>query len=302
MSNLLPPWWFAVWTSVLAAGLWAATLNAALAQTTTTELRLAVEADYPPFVFEDGQGTAQGLSIDLLALVLPQAGLRVRPLPARALKDWLPAMRQGEADLITSLRPTPERADFLAFTRPYIKVPAILVTGPGRDPAHDAQGLAGMQDQPVAVGSGYAVEAPMRKTYPLVRWQGVPNDTEGLRGVIAGRYAGAVLDAASAAHVIESLQMQGLRNAGRVGFEYELSFAVPKERQDWLRALDNGIRHIDPVQRQAILDRWLRPLQASPMDRRGFTALWLALALLLAGLGMLGRVLWHRRRSTPAHD
>ena len=63
----------------------------------------------------------------------------------------LPAQR-GEVDLVSSLRPTPERAAYLAFTAPYVQVPAVRV--------HQMHGLQVVQ----AIGFDYPLSFAYRKT------------------------------------------------------------------------------------------------------------------------------------------
>jgi len=49
------------------------------------QIRLAPEKNYPPFVFTDALGTAQGLSIDYIRKVENQLGIRFQFLPAAPL-------------------------------------------------------------------------------------------------------------------------------------------------------------------------------------------------------------------------
>ncbi len=94
-------------------------------------VRLAPERDCGPFVFVGDNGQLQGLSVGLL-------------------------QRLGRADLVSWLRPTPERAAFLAFTRPYVQVPAIVVQAarPPRGPGDGRARLEALAGRPVAVGAG----------------------------------------------------------------------------------------------------------------------------------------------------
>ncbi len=278
---------------LLAAGLVAALAPAVAADGAPAPLpqavRAAPERDYGPFVFDAGHGP-EGLSVDLLRLVQRHTGLAVQWLPAAPLGEQLQMARQGRVDLLTSLRRTPERAAYLAFTSPYVRVPAIVVTR-----ADEARPLAALQGRPVAVGAGYAVERPMREAHPEVRWQAVPDDEAALRGVADGRYAAAVVDSASAAFVVRRAALRGLVAAGEAGFVYELGFAVRRDRPDLLAVLEAGQRAIGAAERQAVLDRWLVPLDDPAFARPpswATRAAWGLLALaLLAALG-----LWRQRR------
>lgn len=262
-------------------------------------VRFAPERDYGPFVYEDADGVVRGLSVDLLRLVERQAGWQVRTLPAAPLAEQLEALRAGRADLISSLRPTPERARFLAFSLPYVSVPAVLVRRADAPPAS----LPGLAGQAVAVGQSYAVEGFVREQFPQVRWVAVPDDVAALRGVAEGRFAGAVVDAASTAFIVRRAGLSGLRPVEAVGFEYRLSFAVPRARADLLERLDEAIRAIPAAERLAVLERWLPPLdatQAPPTGGQSLALRWGAGLVLLAAAGVLVLALWRRRRAPPA--
>lgn len=259
-------------------------------------LRVAPERDYGPFVFVEPDGRVSGLSVEMLQLVQRRTGIELRWLPAQPLAGLLDLARRRDADLLTSLRPNPERSAFLLFTRPYVKVPAILVTRADRA----APTLQTLQGRPVAVGAGYAVEAVVRASYPKVRWLAVSDDRQALEAVLARRADAAVVDAASAAFVIRRQALEGLASAGEIGFDYELSFAV---RADWpeLRTiLDAGIAAVPEPERAAVLQRWLEPLDDAGMAARAPLATRLGV-LLVAFAVLAGVVLYARHaRVKPA--
>lgn len=252
-------------------------------------VRFAPERDYGPFVYIDDTGHPAGLSVDILDLVRQRAALELQTLPAAPLKDQLRLLREGRADLVSSLRPTPERGAYLAFSLPYVSVPAIVVGRAGAAAA--ATSLAGLAGRPVAVGDGYAVESFVRERYPDVRWQAVPDDVQALRGVIDGRFDAAVVDAASASFATRRHRLVGLARGADVGFEYTLSFAVRRDRADLLPRIDDAIRALPKADLQAVHDRWMGPLDGPAPSTRNPVALRVGLgATLLGALAALG--LW----------
>lgn len=260
--------------------------------------RFAPESDYGPFVFAGADGQAQGLSIDMLHLAQRRTGLKLVSLPPQPLKDLLEGARRGRIDLLSSLRPTPERGEFLEFGQPYVSVPAVVLvragdTMPPRAARHVLDAFGGRR---VAVGDGYAVEHFVRRTHPDVKWHSVRDDSVGLRGVLDGRYDAAVVDAASASFLTQRERIFGLASAGEVGFAYDLGFAVRRGQGVLLSVLDAGLRTATPEERQAIVDRWLTPLPALPEHSRAPVATRVALACLaLAALAALGLALHTRR-------
>lgn len=263
-------------------------------------IRWLPERDYAPFVSVGPDGQARGLSVEILMRIGQRLGLPLQPLPARPLRELLVLAQHRQGDLLTSLRATPERSAYLLFTRPYVSVPTVLVARRPAEGRPSRMGLGDLAGRPVAVGSGFAVEATVRAAYPAVEWRGVPSDQDGLAGVAAGRFGAAVVDAASAAHLMARSDLRGLAAVGDIGYRYELSFAV---RSDWpvLREiLDLGIAALPRADLLALRQHWLTAL---PEDAdAGLTPLasGLGLALLAAGgLGAAG-LAWRRRRAMVA--
>lgn len=261
------------------------------------DVRFGVEADYGPFVYADADGRARGLSVDMLALVAQQASLRIQPLAPRPLKDLLDSMQRREIDLLSSLRPTPERSAFLLFSRPYVSVPAVLVLR-RLDPLRDKSAAdlwRALRGRAVAVGSGYAVEAFVRKAQPEIRWQGVPDDVQALRGLQQGTHAAAVVDLASLAFIARQHDLPDLDAVLAVGFDYSLSFAVRRERAELLQRIDEGLAAVAAADRSAVVARWMAPLALHDQapSRQPLRLLVLALLALAFVLGLWG---WRRSR------
>ncbi len=260
-------------------------------------VRFAPEQDYGPFIFADADGSIGGLSWEFLELVVKRSGLDLRVLPAAPLQDILVLSRQREADLVSSLRPTPERARYLSFTSPYVSVPAVLVVRDGRE---DSEALADFVRRRVAVGTGYAVESFVRERHPGVSWVGVANDAAGLRQLVSGSVEGVVADAASVRFAMAREQMTGLRIAGPVGFDYQLCFAY---RSDWPalgRILEAGLLKISAHERRGLYERWVAPYDPSARDTRHVWTERIAFAvLLMAALLATVGVMARNRRGAP---
>lgn len=256
-------------------------------------VRFAPERDYPPFVFQREDGRLDGLSVQLLHEVQRRTGLQLALLPARPLAEQLALARERRADLLSSLRPTPERAAFLLFTEPYVRVPALLVVRGGAPSPPTLDQMAGRR---VAVGAGYAVESVVRGRHPAVAWQPVADDGVALRGVADGRFDAAVTDAASLAHLRRGGALGTLAVAGHVAFEYELAFAV---RSDWpqLRDIvDAGLRAIPVAERRALVERWIPEAELDALaPPRAPVATFVGGLLAAAGLVLLLWMVWRRR-------
>jgi ABC-type amino acid transport substrate-binding protein len=248
-----------------------------------TTIRFAPEKDYGPFVFEDTSGQIRGLSVDILNAITKNQGLHIVNLPPQTLGAILDAARRGEVDLISSLRPTPERLTFLSFSRPYVEIPAVLICL-----ADSAQGL-GLENfvkQTVAVGKGYGVESFVREKYPSVQWLAVADDIAALQAIESGTAKAAVIDLASYHYNLKKFKKDLFLIQGRVGFEYPLSFAYPKEKPEIGQLIELGLSQLSVTQRDAMVQRWVGSESNDYIDSRTAWLIKIALAGLLIALAL----------------
>jgi ABC-type amino acid transport substrate-binding protein len=261
------------------------------------QIRFAPERDYGPFVYVGANGEPQGLSMDFLGAISARLGLPLvvqAPLP---LPDILAQVKAGQTDLVSSLRRTPERAAFLAFSEPYVSVAAVLVTR--RDAAFPAE-LAAMRGKRIAVGNGYAVEHFLRVRMPALQLEPVSDDAVALRGVASGRFDGAVADLASIAFVRAAQPLENLKVGEAVGFEYPLSFAVRKDWPELREILDIGIQSMSRQERQELLAKWIPSDIRSARDAKNQPLATLAGVVIL--LSVLGLLIYRWRSRRQRHD
>lgn len=83
-------------------------------------LIVGMELNYPPFEMVDTNGQPAGISIEIAKALASHLhrGLRIENIPFDGL---IPALRTGKIDLIiSSMTATPERAQAIAFSEPYL--------------------------------------------------------------------------------------------------------------------------------------------------------------------------------------
>ena len=93
------------------------------------KLLVGMDLSYPPFEMRDQTGAPSGVSVDLARALGERLGLQVdiQNLPFNGL---IPALRTGKIDLvISSMTSTPERAQSIDFSAPYLKTGLCLLAG-----------------------------------------------------------------------------------------------------------------------------------------------------------------------------
>src|ERR1035437_758574 len=90
-------------------------------------LIVGMELNYPPFEMIDAQGRPAGISVDLAKALGQQLQreVRIENIPFDGL---IPALKTGKIDLIiSSMTATPERAQSIAFSEPYLRTGLCLL-------------------------------------------------------------------------------------------------------------------------------------------------------------------------------
>lgn len=215
------------------------------------------EKNFPPYSYQNSSGTPQGLSIDYIELIAEKIGAKIEYLPARPLSQILDDIRQNKkGDVVTSLTYTKEREDMLYFSDNYITSPAVIVVRKDLDKG-SAMTLGDLSGKKVAIGKDYAVEGFVHTNNPRVVIESVMDDESGLQQVVLGEVDAAIMDITSLSYYLSKQVLNSVKVVGSTGFEYKLSFAVPKDKEILQSILDKGLQQISTNDRKILNDKWV---------------------------------------------
>ena len=251
-----------------------------------------LEKDYPPYMFISDKQQPAGLSYDLLQELQTRLGIQLETSPPQTLSQLLVAAKARQIDIITSVRPTPDRAEYLAFTSPYVEVPVVLALRSDQDAGLE---LANMAGKAVSVSQGYSVEPFVRKKFPQIRWQAMPNDLAGLQALQQGKVDGALIDLGSASDLIKTHHLQGLQLGDGIGFNYALSIGYRKDWPELGAILEAGLRSLSIRDRKALFTPWLSADDEHGKTAGATTVELIALLALMVAAGLLLLARWRRR-------
>lgn len=127
-------------------------LAAACAPKPKSSLVVGMELNYPPFEMVDAQGRPAGISVDLAGELGKFLGkeVQIENIPFDGL---IPALKTGKIDLIiSSMTETPERAQSIDFSEPYLRTGLCLLVN--KSAAIDSIEQADQANISVAVKQG----------------------------------------------------------------------------------------------------------------------------------------------------
>lgn len=253
-------------------------------------IRLASDPQWPPFSFGD-PARLEGLDVDLVRMVERRLGRRFERV---AVPDWSTALqraRAGGIDVLSGVARTPGRERDFLFTPPYLRQAFGIIT---RTEAPFLASLGSLAGRRVAVVPDHAVTERLRADQPEAHFVVARNTEQALRLVAAGEADAVLTDLVNANHLIKVNGLTNLKIAGLAGYNFELRFAVRRDRPELAAALEAAIDAMDPAEKQAVVDRWVR-VEHSDMLR--WEQVRRVLALGAAGLLLvLSAVFWHNHR------
>jgi len=228
---------------------------------------LAPESNYPPFIFVEQKEGMKGISADYIKLIEQKLGFKFKIASGYQLAVNLQKAQQGAVDVLTSLKKTPERSEYLLFTKSYIEIPAVIVVRKEEKRSLTLEKMNGMK---IAVGDGYGVHTYIQNEFKNLDLFAVPDDLIGLRMLSFGEVDSVVLDVATASYFIEKEGIGNLRVAGNAEYIYNLSMASRKDLPILHRILEKGLAQITKEEKREIFSKWIRLESVSFMYNKKF--------------------------------
>ena len=212
--------WLALWT--IPAGALTLTPEERAWLDQHGELRLGIDASWPPFEFRDAQGRHQGLAADYVEMIRQRLNLKVTPIESDNWADVLKRARTGELDILPGIMSTPERQQYLNFTRPYLDFPIVILSRTGGSQPSKIQDLYGLR---VGIVSDYAPHELLRNWHPDLSLQGYPSVAAALQALATGAVDVFVGDLASSVWSLRQLKLEGLAVSGETPYRYQFAAA-----------------------------------------------------------------------------
>lgn len=248
------------------------------------QLRLGVDASWPPFEYRDQDGRYQGLAADYIALIQERLGVQFKPIEPISWTAVLEQARKNKLDLLPGIMSTPERQSFLAFTRPYLDFPIVILAHEGGPQPRTIKDLYGLK---IAVVENYAPHELLRTHHPDLNLVALPNVSSALQALATDEVDAVVGDLASSIWSLRQLKLDGLYVSGETPYRYQLAMAVPREQKILVGVLDKVMADMSPSEISNIQERWVGKV----LDHRtlwydlliyGLPALLLMIAILAA--------------------
>jgi ABC-type amino acid transport substrate-binding protein len=250
------------------------------------------EKNYPPFSFISSGGSTKpkGLAVDYIDLITRKIGAQNTYLEAKSRSSILSDLKAGKEGVILALSTTEEKEDYLYFSEPFINISAVIVTRKDSKYKGDKVSLADFNSKEVAITDGYAVMDYVTSNYPKIIIDSVTDDEVALQKLLLGEVEAAVMDLASLSYYTSKDMLSYVSVVGQTGFDYELSFAVPKSMPDLQLIINSGLKEITPSEHSVIKDKWITFPSTSEKPKGIFSSLYRGTSFWL-GISIVGAII-----------
>ena len=241
-------------------------------------IRLAPDPNFAPIEWFNQQGDYNGVSSDYVRLLQERLGIRFEIIRGKSWNQILAMVRRGEVDALSAVIDTPEREQYLAFTKPYFTAKRVIFA---TRPMGIIEKLGDLKGYKIAVveGSWMDEKLSQRADMSVNRFQDLSTaltaTSLGVTDIV-----GSSLDTMAFTRRKEGLT--NLQLVGELKNQMALSFAVSRELAPLAGILDKALATISATEAAAIGARWIEvdepPFWEKPLYRN--IALGVAVVLL----------------------
>ncbi|MDJ0883396.1 MAG: transporter substrate-binding domain-containing protein [Desulfobacterales bacterium] len=262
------------------------------------QIRLGVDPTWPPFEQKNADGDYAGITADYVRLLNQRLGTRMQPMMGLSWTEVLAKVQNGELDVVPCISPTPERARFLRFTKPYLVFQMVIAT---HKDAPFISGLADLNTETVGVVEGYVSHASIARDYPQIEIRTFGNVEEGLQAVANGQIKAFVDNLASITFIMNRMDLDSLKVASTTEYTFDLAMGVRPDWPELVTILEKGLQTIGKSERAQIHDRWINVIIERAVD---WPFVWRIISIVAAAAGalVLMVLLWNRRLAQEVEE
>ncbi len=216
-------------------------------------LTLVGSSNLAPFTMLNEEGKPAGIGVDIWRLWAQKSGHPVQ-FKLSDIPSSLADLKTGRAQVHLGLMISPERAQWLSFSKPFLRVPALLYhpygNGQPRSLADFMTARIGIRGPPSQGGL-----KDMLPAAEFVSYESIPLMAEAVQ---QGEIQAFIADQPSADLLLLSLGLRGeFAHLDKELFFLSLRAAVPNGQESLLRVIDKGLDAITQEEMDEIMARWL---------------------------------------------
>lgn len=193
-----------------------------------TELSLCVDPDWLPYEKINAQGQHIGLVSHYMFLLETRLDITFKLVKTKNWGETQTLYREGQCDIVSALNKTSQREQYLNFTQPYIKSPAVLILNEANE---QYKQLSDLKGKTLGMVKGYVYDLKLREQYPDIKIDYFPNMTIALQKVSSGEIDATLGPLFLAFALTQNLKLTNLKIMGNTRYQDELRIGTRKDNK-----------------------------------------------------------------------
>ena len=258
---------------------------------THPDIRLGVDPDWPPFEFISKTKGYSGLASEYIRRMADKLGISAKVHQGLTWSQALEKGSQGEIDLFPCITPSPERARFLNFTRPYLTFPMVIAA---RTDFAFISSLEALNGRRVAVVKNYFSHEKLASEHKALTLLPTDSVAEGLNLVSQGKADAFAGNLAAITYYAKQMGLTNIKIAAVTPYAFDLCMGVRKDWPQMVAILNKALDAMPETEKNDIRNSWI----AMQFDHGMNWALlwkWIAGMTLVSGT-ILGIILYSNRK------
>lgn len=244
-------------------------------------IRIAPDPQFPPIEWFDENDEYRGIAAEFMDLISQQLEIEFEVVRCNNWNEVLSKAQNREVDMLPAAAQTPDRAEYMLFSRPHLVFPGVIITTERNRELKDSQKL---YNRKVGIVSDYVWQEFIKHDHPQVEIVEVENVIDGLRKVSTDEIDALIATLPIALYYIEQEGIHNLVVAGQTEYETKLSILT---RNDWphLHSIINkALNNISEEKKKEIIQKWITLKPVPLFSRKIF---WIVTFSILIGVALI---------------
>lgn len=247
-------------------------------------IRVAVNTDMAPIEFIDENGNISGIAGSLIEEIANRLNVRFEWTGNQSWNEALEQIKNGEADVLSSVVPTDERKNYLLFSDSYLDLTNMIFAKDGGEIFRTLESLAGFK---VALEKDSAIANRIKRDYEYIDLIEVDKISDAIKLVADGDAEAYIGDITSTSYYMNMSGFAPLVATGETPFSSSPAMAVRNDLTLLSSALNKALASISQLEKNQISSRWLsfKPAEKSFLEQYGEL-------FIIAGAIFCGILIW----------
>ena len=216
-------------------------------------IKLGVSPSFAPFQYWNSEGKYSGMVSDFVRLLSEQLDISMEPVPNLNWAQIISAAYEKRIDVIPGIVKTPERAEKLLFTEPFLSLPVVVIANESFKSIRNINDLEGAR---IALLERTVQESYLNNDLANFDPVYVEDIFEAFIAVSEGKADVMMYNITTFEFAQRQLGITNLRVAAVTPYRFDLAIAVRKDWPELVQILQIALSELSNSEKTLIYEKW----------------------------------------------